>query len=105
MAKQSAVIKGHLRIEGDNVAGGRDDQRINLDDRAVERHEGVVHGPNETAEGADLLAPESERIAEAAAMEAADACCRVYSEPKNLLGMLGGDFLDLHTALGGRHDG
>ena len=48
VAEQRVVVEVHLGIERDDVARAGDDQRIDLDQRAVELGEGPVHGRRRT---------------------------------------------------------
>ena len=57
VAEQGVVVEADLGIERDDVAGAGDDQRVDLDDRAVERDERARTAPvTKLPKAADLLA-------------------------------------------------
>ena len=77
VAEQRVVVEVHLGVERDHVARAGDDQRVDLDQRAVELDEGLVEAAHHLDERADLLALEAEAEGELAALEGLEAGGRI----------------------------
>ena len=104
VAENGVVVEVDLGVERDELPVLGDDQRVDLDERAVLRDEALV----EAAEEARPL-PWSPRRGGRARRRArapgtAGARSSGRSTRDDLLGVLGGDLLDLHAALGRRHE-
>ncbi len=100
LAVKGVVVEAHLGVEAAQIARVGDDEGVDLD------HLGVLldKEPEETVDEVrallDLLALEPEREGDAAAVKALDAGRGIDGEGQNLFGAVGGDFLDVHAALG-----
>ncbi len=110
MAEQRIVVEAHLGIQRHHVAawfgaGAGHHQRIDFDDRAVERGEGRIERLHETGECRHLGADKAKREGQPPRMEWRDAGRRIYSDAEDFLGICGGNLLDLDPAFRGRHDG
>ena len=105
MAEQRVVVEAHLRVQRDNLAGAGHHQRVDLDDRAIQRQERAIHRLHETAERRDLLAGEPERVGQPPAVERRQAGRRIDAEARDFFRMVRRDLLDLHPAFAGGHDG
>src|SRR6185295_18866504 len=82
-----------------------DDERVDLEQRAVLRDEAAVERVEELDEVPErLLAAEAEREGEPARLEAGEAEHGVDVEGDDLVGRVVGDLLDVHAALGRGHD-
>src|SRR6185437_12318152 len=105
VAEERVVVEIHLGVERDDRAGAGHHQRVDLDHRGVEAGEGTVHAEHELGRRRYLLALEAEAIGELPRVEALQAGGRIDRHLEDLLGVPGGDFLDLHAAFGRGHDG
>src|SRR5688572_20076265 len=105
VAVERVVVEVHLGIERDHVAGTGHHQRVDLDDRAIELDERLVHRRHELHAGRDLIALEAEAERDLARVERLDAGGRIDRHLDDLFRMLGGDLLDLYAAFGRGHDG
>ena len=105
MPVKCVVVEVHLGVERDHVASAGHDQRIDLDQRAVELGKGPVEAAQQGREIADLLAGQSERERDLAAMVALVAGRRVDRLLHDLLGRLVRHRFDIHAACGRRDNG
>ena len=101
--KSGVAVDRHLGVEGDDLAAGGDDQRVDLDQGRVllARHLGQLHqhlgGLVERVLGE---AGVGDDLARRGGVELAG---RVDVAFDQRVGVLGGDRLDVHPALGGDH--
>ena len=104
MPVERVVVEGHLRVEGQQVASGSDDERIDLDERGVGGDERVVERDHHLGGLVRLRAVEAEREGELARLERhePDAWRDVFLADG--VRRLRRDFLDVHAAGGRRHD-
>jgi hypothetical protein len=97
-AEHGIVVEGHLGVEGQDAVVLGDDERVDLQHRAVtiaERPVGVhdrLHG------GRDLADVEAELERDLARLELLQADSRLDHDLDQGLGLVGGDFLDIHAA-------
>ena len=105
VTEEGVVVEVHLGIQRDDIAGAGHHQRVDLDDRAIEFDEGLVHGQDELGAGADLAALKAEAEGDLARMEGLDAGGGIDVDLQDLFRLLGGDLLDFDAALGRGHDG
>ena len=103
MAERGVVVEIELAVEGQHVARGRDDQRVDLGQRGI----GVDEQADEVLEERRALlrrvAREPERLADLPGLEVGQAEADVDRLAVDLLGRLLGDGLDLDAALGRGH--
>src|SRR6266852_4689882 len=85
-----------------DVAVLRHDQRINLDQRRVGFVESAIEGAQQRGELVDLLVLKPQRKRNFARLETAEPNHWIDQLGHYLVGRLGGDLFDLHTAFGAR---
>ena len=105
MAEQRVVLEGHLGVEAEQVALFRHHQRVDLDEARVLVEEQFVQARDEARALLGKHAFELERGSDHAAMEGAQARGRIDGKRRDLLGRLGGDFLDVDAAFGRGDEG
>ena len=81
-----------------------DDQRIDLDLAGVLVQEQLVHGLHDAHQSVDLRALEAHGEGHVAALVRLQTRRRIDLAGEDALGGLGGDFLDVHAAVGGGHE-
>src|SRR5690606_36595655 len=99
------VIEVHLRIQRDHIAATGHDQRVDFNKARVCIDNGVVKRHDELDRGIDLLAFEAEAEGYPARMERHNAGRRINAYHEDFFRCLFGDFLDVHSAFGGGHEG
>jgi len=104
MPEQRVVVEAHLRIQRDHLARTGDDQRVDLDDRAVQPDKGLIHRRDEFAEGGDLLACEAEPVSQSPPMKAGYAGRGIDRPTLDLLRVRCRHLLDLHAPFRRSHD-
>ena len=102
---QRVVVEVRLGVEGDDVAAAGDQQGVDLQQRAVEVDVGLVELGQEAGHAPGDLALEAELRGDVPGLVAEQAKGRIDRDPRDLLGVLGGDLLDVHPALARGHDG
>jgi hypothetical protein len=98
--EQGVLIERHLAIERDQAVRLGDDQRIDLHQGRVEVAERLVHRHQQAHELVHLAFLEVELEGDVAGLERAHRGRRRQRQADDLVRMLGGDFLDIHAALG-----
>ena len=99
------VVEVELAVEGQHVAGGRDDQRVDLGERGVGVDEELDEVLEERRPLLGRVAGEAERLADLPRLEIGQAEADVDRHAEDLLGGLVGDDLDLDSPFGrGHHD-
>src|SRR5207244_11349104 len=104
VAEERIVVEGELRVESQHAPVGRDDQRVELGERAVL---GAVAGEEVLGEGAArllLLPREAEPERQAPGLEGLEAEGGVRPLAQDLLRRPRRDLLDLHPPGLARHD-
>ncbi len=97
---ERVVVEIHLGIERDHLARAGHDQRVDLDQRAVELGEGLVEITEQRHELADLLAAQAQREGDLAALEGLEARRGIDRLLDDLLRRVVRHALDVHAALG-----
>ncbi len=92
--------KADLGVEHLQITGVGHDQRVDLQHLHVLFGEGLVEQAHQLHALFDLLALQTQRKRDAAAVEALVAGGRIDGEAQDFLGCRGGDLLDVHAALG-----
>ena len=100
MTLERVVVEVHLGIERDDVARTGDDQRIDLDQRAVEIGEGAVEAAEQCHEGVDLFARKAEREGDLAALIRLVTRGGIDRLLDDLVRRVVRHRLDIHAALG-----
>ncbi len=98
MPEHRVVVEVHLRVEREEIAVFRHDQRIDFQQRRIGGDEGVVERRHDFDRLADLRPLEAEREGELARLVRGKAETRVDVFLEDLLGRLLGDLLDLDAA-------
>ena len=101
LTEQRVVLDVDLRVERDEVAVARDDQRVDLDQARILFQVQAVQRLRDARELLDLLACEPEAERQHAALRRLQPCGRVHVHADDLLRRVRGDFLDVHAARGG----
>jgi hypothetical protein len=104
MTVEGIVVDGDLRVDREDLATGRERERVHLDERGIDGEIGIVECGDKGDEALVRLAGEPEPEGEAACLEALEAKARLHILPHDLLRRLLGDLLDLHATLGRCHD-
>ncbi len=100
---ERVVVEVHLRVEREQVARRRDDERVDLDHRRVGGEKRVVQRRRELDELGDLRAVEANRKANLPCLERHDADAGLDIDLRDLVGRLLGDLFDVHAAFGAGH--
>ena len=102
VAKERRVVDRELRVERAHLALRRDDQRVDLAEHRVGLDEAAVEPLEDLRDLAPLagIADAGEQLAGVVGLVALE---RVDVHPRELLGALGGDLLDLDAALRREH--
>ena len=103
MAEQRVVVERDLRVERAQLALGRDDQRVDLDEHRVLGHERLVELGEHRSGRADEVLRDAGVEREAPAVEVLEAEQRVDVQRRDRLRVLLGDRLDVHAALRREH--
>jgi hypothetical protein len=99
------VVEGHLTVERQHAVVGGNHQRVDLDQRRVQRHEGLVQLEQEGDRAFRYLALQAQGVGQVAGLVGRETDRRVHMLQQNSLGGLGRHLLDLHaTRNGGHHD-
>ena len=98
MAEVGVVVDGELRVDGQQPAVLRHDQRVDLGQRAVVLDEGLREALDQRDGRPVEVAVEAGREGQPARLVALEAARRVDRLAVDLLGVLLGDLLDLHPA-------
>jgi hypothetical protein len=98
------VVDHHLRVDGDDLALRRDDERVDLGERAPVLDERLVELLHDLARRARLLRVLVQEEAELLRLEGEKTVARVDAEVLDLLGRRRGDFLDVDAAGGADHE-
>jgi hypothetical protein len=104
VAVQRVVVKIHLRVEREQIARRRDDERVDFQQRRVGRQVGVVERRHDLHELVDLNRVEADAERELARFERHDADARLDVDTHDLFRRLLGDLLDVHAAGSAGHD-
>ena len=86
------------------LAVGGDDQRVDLDEHRLLGDERVVELGQQRADRAHDVGVDAGLEGQPAAVEVLEAEQRVDVQAGDRVGVLVGDLLDVHAALGGEHD-
>src|SRR5512133_411724 len=105
VADQAVVIEADLGVQGRDIPLLGHHQRVDLHHGAVLLHKELVEVLEEDDALLEGIAFEPQGEGHLARLEAIETQGRIHGHPDDLLGGLFGDFLDLHTTLGGRQDG
>ncbi len=103
--EEGVVVDGELRVERLDLAGGRDDQRVDLAEHRVELDEGLVQLPDDRRDLLLLL-----RVLDAGAVDqpprlpGLEALERVDVQADERVGARGRNLLDVHAALRREHE-
>ncbi len=104
MAEQRAAVHVDLGVQAVQVALVGDHQRVHFDQRQILLFEQLRQAHENFRELVDLLAFQTQLERDLAGLIGLRADQRVDDRFENFLGGFLGDFLDLHAALGGRHE-
>ena len=105
VAEQGVVVEGHLGVEGDHVALGRDHQGIDLGQAAVLVEEHAGQGGHHRLGLGGLLGTEAQSIGQPPRLERQQPSLRLNRHLEDFLRAAGRDLFDLDAALGtGHHD-
>src|SRR6478609_2983433 len=99
VAEEGVLVEGHLAVERHDLAGGGAHQRVDLDEGGVLL---AVDGPQALEHRLDLRgrrAVEAGGLDDLAGLGVVDADVGVDGDPRQRLGALDGELLDLHAAL------
>ena len=102
------IVEVDLRIERDDVAVLEDGERVDLQERAILLHEGLVESGHQADELRDRLLAvlhQAEPERELARLVRGEADRGVDEDLEDLLRRVLGDVLDLHATLGGGDEG
>ena len=102
VAVEGVVVEVELGVGGEHAAVLRDDQRVDLGQRAVALVEGAVEAGDQRAGRAHQVAAEADLDRQLAALERLEADGRVDGRAVDRLRVARGDLLDLDAALGAR---
>jgi hypothetical protein len=104
MTIERVVVEGHLRVEREQIAALREDQRVDLDHRRVGLEKRLVDRVEQLHEPVDGAALQTHPERELARLERSDAGATIDVLAKDLLGFLRGHFFDVHAARRARDD-
>ncbi len=104
VAEQRVVVERDLGVERRDRALGRDDQRVDLDEHRLLADERLVELGDERADRPHEVRVHAAVERQAPALVALEAEQRIDVQRRDRLGVLVGDGLDVHPALGGEHD-
>ncbi len=100
LAVQRAAVDVDLGIEGDDIAGLRNDERIDLDKGGVALHVEPIHAMNQIAELAHLLLVEPQPKSQLPRLIILQAGVGLDGNGKDLFGRFRRNLFDVHTARG-----
>ncbi len=103
MPEQGAAVDVDLRVQRDDIARPRDDQRIDFDQAGIAFDEQSIHAPDQVGELPHLPLVQAEPEAEPARLEIQQAGIGSDGDREYLLRRLCRDGLDVHAA-GSRGD-
>ena len=103
MPVERVVVEVQLGIKGEQITAGRDDERIDLEQRGVGGDESLIQRHHHLDGLANLVALQPQIKREPPRLVGLQAECRVDERLENLVRGLGGDFLNLDAALLAHH--
>jgi hypothetical protein len=97
---QSIVVQTNLGVQRHHLTISSHDQRVDLDHAAIFLDEQVVNAIHHLDQLVDFLLAHAHLEAQVAGLVGLEAGGRIDGESQNLFWTLGGDFFDIHAALG-----